>query len=89
MTPNPSKELFKLTVIYWSDRPPIPPIDPTDRAQRTNPNRREPTVLEVYDNLSHIQTSPDYYEKRVNGVSNLIKLRRLADGRPANVSFKC
>lgn len=85
--PEPARELFKLTVVYWSERPPAPPVDPTDRNRRNDPNRREPTVVEVYDNLSHIQTSPDYYEKKVNGVSNLIKLRRLRDGRPADVSF--
>jgi phage tail sheath protein FI len=86
--PDPSRQLFKLTVAYWSERPPTPPVDPTDRTRRTDVNRREPTVLEVYDNLSHVQISPDYYERKINGVSNLIKIRRLHDGRPANISFE-
>ncbi len=77
---DPEKMLFKLTLIYWSKRPPAStenptiPVDPTDRDQLRDANRREPSVLEVYDNLSHLATSPDFFKKRVNGISNLVKL---------------
>lgn len=67
---NPN--LFKLTVIYWKDEPPKPP----------KPEKKEPTLTKVYDNLSPDPTSSDNYEKRVNGISNLIELERVTDDRP-------
>jgi hypothetical protein len=77
--------LFKLTAMYWNEPPPTtPPVDPTDLANATDPNRREPALLEVYDNLSADQNSIDYYESRVNLQSNLIRLASLAAGRPTN-----
>lgn len=80
--------LFKLTVIYWSEMPPTTPlVDPTDPANATNPSRREPVLLEVYDNLTDSQTSINYYGNRVNLQSNLIRLTRLADGIPADMSL--
>lgn len=91
--PEESRELFKLTVIYWSKEPLTNPlIDPTDPDpdSRNHANRREPTVVEIYDNLSHIPTSPDYYKKKVNGISNLIKIMPnddVANGRPQNTSL--
>jgi phage tail sheath protein FI len=75
-------ELFKLTVMYWQTEnlPSItsgkPKIDPTSNLpdDRKSPDRREPDVIEPFDNLSMISTSPDYFKKRVNGISNLIKV---------------
>jgi hypothetical protein len=70
-----AKPLFKLTVMYWSKTPPQPVVDPTLRANLKDANRREPTVPpEVYDNLSPDPESPDYFKKRVNGISSLIEL---------------
>ena len=60
---------FKLSVWYWKELPATlfdPEVDLT-----TMPR---PTVEEVYDNLSITENSPDYYEKRINGISNLIKI---------------
>lgn len=75
---------FKLTVMYWDTAPPVdPPVDPTDPNQITNQNRREPTLIEVYDNLTGDTTSIDFFETVVNGSSSLIRVRRLADGVPA------
>lgn len=69
--------LFKLTVMYWdklsSD---IPLIDPTDPQNITNPNRREPTIQEVYDNLSTNNTSNDFFERVINGNSSLIMVKQ-------------
>jgi phage tail sheath protein FI len=78
-------ELFKLTIYYWRTLPPEVDeaiVDPRDPRNRTNPNRREPDVFEVYDNLSSNPTSNDYYERRVNGISRLLRLQRTAAGRP-------
>lgn len=83
-TGTPPVDVFKLTVMYWDDPPPTPLVDPTDPANATDPNRREPDLLEVYDNLTDNQTSIDYYEKMVNPQSNLIRLIRLADNNPAD-----
>lgn len=94
--PDESKQFFKLTVAYWTQAPPTDPlVDPTDLASRTNANRREPDVLEVYDNLSHIPTSPDFYKKKINGISSLLKIKPKLDGddqpiyeRPDNLAFQ-
>lgn len=71
---NNNALLFKLTVMYWKKTPPQPVVDPTDRDELNNSDRREPTILEVYDNLSPLPESPDYLKKRINGVSDLVKL---------------
>jgi hypothetical protein len=78
--------LFKLTVMYWDPTVSLPAaiVDPTDAASATNPNRREPTLLEVYDNLSADQQSANFYERRINDVSSLVTVQRNAAGRPAN-----
>ena len=60
-TAPPTERRFKLTVMYWDVIPPEPLVDPTDADEVTNPNRREPTLLEVYDNLSPNPTSIDFY----------------------------
>ncbi len=87
--PDPNADLFKLTVMYWNRVPPQPVVDPTDRTNRNDPNRREPTFLEVYDNLSPDDESPDYFKNKVNGISNLIELDFVEDqeGRPANADL--
>jgi len=54
---NPA--LFKLVVVYWSDAPPKPVVDPTDAAKIRDPKRREPSILEDYDNLSVDPASAD------------------------------
>jgi uncharacterized protein len=78
--------LFKLTVMYWDVLPPVPLVDPTHPGNRTNPNRREPRLLEVYDNLSAIPGTSSFYERQINGFSNLIEVALIAAGRPANNS---
>lgn len=91
-----AKKLFKLTVMYWSKTPPLtsgaPNVDPTktDPQSRNNKDRREPTVLEVFDNLSPDPDSPDYFKKKVNGISNLIELDHFENperNRPDNATL--
>ena len=60
---------FKLSVFYWKKMPSElydPEIDLTTKPR--------PDVIEVFDNLSTDESSPDYYEKKVNKISNLIKI---------------
>jgi phage tail sheath protein FI len=84
--PNGPAQLFKLTVVYW-DVLPNPLVDPTDPAQITNPNRREATLTEVYDNLTDNPPSVDFYETRINGSSSLIRVERKTAGIPAARAF--
>src|SRR5258706_11741220 len=78
-----NQQRFKLTAMYWDVKPPDPLVDPTDAGQITNPNRREPTITEVYDNLSPDIASIDFYETVINGSSSLVHVTRLAPDTPA------
>jgi hypothetical protein len=71
--------------MYWDVRPPDPLVDPTAAAQVTNPNRREPTLQEVYDNLSPDVASIDFFETVINSNSSLIHVTRLGPDTPANL----
>lgn len=85
--PNPPASLlFKLTVMYWdpSINLPLPLVDPTVPANSTNPNRREPTIIEVFDNLSPDPLSSSFYERQINRNSVLIEVDQTAGGRPAD-----
>ena len=77
-----NQKLFKMTVIYWKDAPPMPAVDPTDPEKQRDPNRREPSFLEVYDNLS-TEPSSDFYEKRINNISAFIEATRISDEVPS------
>ena len=72
-------KLFKLIVIYWKADPPKPVVDPFDPDKQRASNYKEPSLIEVYDNLSTETTSSDYYEKRINNISALIKVKRKSD----------
>ena len=76
---------IKMTVMYWDVFPPsTPPVDPTNPANATNPDRREPVLLEVYDDLSADSTSIDFFETRINKNSKLIRIRPLDPANPVN-----
>ena len=64
-----AKPLFKLSVFYWKEAP-ASLYDP-DTDLTTQPR---PTIAELFDNLSVTEASPDYFEKRINGISDLIEL---------------
>jgi phage tail sheath protein FI len=79
-----NKDLFKLTVIYWATKPSGTVVDPTDPTKNNDPNRVEPTTLEVYDNLVPAQNGTNFYERQVNGASVLVTVKLTAAGRPQN-----
>lgn len=54
---------FKLSVSYWKKDEDLKAL-------------LRPAVSEVFDNLSIDEMSPNYYEKQVNGISNLIRIHR-------------
>ncbi|MBU7005781.1 phage tail sheath family protein [Phosphitispora fastidiosa] len=62
---------FKLSLFYWKDVP-VSLYDP-DNDLTAKPR---PAVTEVFDNLSVVEASADYYTKRVNGISNLITVTK-------------
>jgi phage tail sheath protein FI len=79
---------FRLTAMYWSATPPTPIVDPTDRspAVMRDANRREPQIVEAFDDLSDNPNDSHFYERQVNGRSALITVTRVAAGIPAAVT---
>ncbi|MCI1278620.1 MAG: phage tail sheath subtilisin-like domain-containing protein [Nitrospira sp.] len=77
--PAKPRTFFKLTLVYWDDLP-NPLVDPTDPAQIVNPNRREGTIVEVYDNLTDNPSSTGFYETVINGSSSLIRVQHTPGG---------
>lgn len=69
---------FRLTVLYYGALPPLPLVDPLDKAQLRNPDRREPEAVEDFDNLRTDPRSPDYVLNAVNSSSLLVKLSATA-----------
>lgn len=57
-TPDPSR--CRLQVLYYAAPPPAPLVDPFDRSQLRNPERREPDASEDWDNLTGDPLSGDY-----------------------------
>jgi len=60
---------FKLKVFYWKAAPSALYDPDTDLTSQPRPQ-----ITELFDNLSVSESSPDYFDKRVNGISNLIEL---------------
>ena len=83
---DPANLLFKLTVMYWDPTISLPAqvVDPTDATTAIDPNRKEPTILEVYDNLSADPLSSAFFVRQIRGNSVLIDIAPgAATGRPA------
>jgi phage tail sheath protein FI len=84
--------LFKLTVAYWSKgiptnlnvAPLTSPPDDTKLKRSVRQLLETAAPVEVFDNLSTDPDSPDFYEKRINGTANLIKVTSTGAGKPAN-----
>lgn len=80
--------LFKLTVVYWDKLPnlQVPPTSPPSDPRRLLREVLEAagSNVEIYDGLSTDPDSSDFYEKKVNGVSNFVKVTSNGAGRPAN-----
>ncbi len=63
----------RIQFLYYKVAPPLPLVDPFDRAQLQNPNRREPDVAEDYDNLSPIPGAANYLVTTINQGSQLVR----------------
>jgi uncharacterized protein len=76
---NNDPNLFKLSVMYFRTAPPmngtnltVDPTHPGSRLPANLPNRREPTLLEVFDNVSVNPSASSFYKRQINGLSTLI-----------------
>lgn len=81
--------LFKLTLLYYetpiAQATHIDPTHPESLLPANSAARREPTLLEVYDNLSANPVASSFYERRVNNASALVRLSTVgAPARPPN-----
>jgi hypothetical protein len=76
---------FRLTLLYYRDGIPNPFVDPTDINKFGDPNRRDPDVIEDFDNLSVLSTDSNFAQSVINGGSKLIKVTVTA--RPPDVEF--
>jgi phage tail sheath protein FI len=88
---NNDPNLFKLTVMYFRDPPPVTgtnltvdPTHPGSRLPANLPNRREPTLLEVFDNVSFNPNASSFYKRQINGLSTLINVDGVGGPRPTN-----
>lgn len=79
-TGSPVAQWFRIQVLYYQDFP-ANFVDPTNPSQLANQNRREPDVLESFDNLSADPTLPNFVTTIINGASNLIEVVN-CQGRP-------
>ncbi len=76
----------RLQVIYFRDPPPVnPPVDPFNRDEVQNKDRREPDAVEDYDNLSFDPKSQNYVVTAVNFGSRLIRIDAPPAGQPPQV----
>lgn len=82
---TPTADWFHLTLMYYRDGIPNPFVDPTDINNFGNPNRRDPNVIEDYDNLSVLSTDSNFAQTVVNGGSRLVKITVTA--APPSVEF--
>ncbi|WMW25094.1 phage tail sheath family protein [Methanolobus sediminis] len=79
--------LFKLTVKYWRNMLESEGKNP-DGADKVNEQKKknnDPEMVEIYDNLSPQEASSDFYEKKINGISNLINVEKKGEGIPDSV----
>ena len=80
---GPTVDWFRLTLLYYRDGIPNPFVDPTKIENFGNPDRREPDLVEDYDNLSIDPTDTNFAQSVVNATSKLVAIT--VNGRPADI----
>jgi phage tail sheath protein FI len=70
----PPANWFRLTLAYYANGIPTPFVDPLNPANRSNPFRREPDLLEDYDNLASRPGRSNSVEAVVNAASKLVQV---------------
>lgn len=85
--PNtPTANWFRIQVAYYRNGIPQPFVDPTDVSKLGDPNRKEPTAFEDYDNLTSNPTDAHFVRTLVNASSQLIEIVQCT-GNPNNAPF--
>lgn len=71
---GPAASWFRIRVMYYSQEPPAPFVDPFLPANIANPNRRLPDAYEDFDNLSPDPTRANFVRSVINGASQLVEV---------------
>lgn len=84
------ESLFKIIVAYWRNvQPDLSAVGGSDEEKRKNLRSliEGADMVEVFDNLSIVNTSPDHLIKRVNSISKLIEIKEPVNGdKPSDTS---
>ncbi|MEU4560116.1 phage tail sheath C-terminal domain-containing protein [Actinoplanes sp. NPDC023936] len=78
---NPDPERFRLQILFYSQQPPTPLVDPFNRDNLRNRDRREPDAFEDWDDLS-LDSLSDAFAPNVLQNSQLIALTPGTPGLP-------
>ncbi|MGE0853123.1 MAG: phage tail sheath family protein [Hyphomicrobiaceae bacterium] len=70
----PDRRLLRITLLYYRNPPPLPLVNPLESANIADPNRREPDVVENYDNLGVLPAQPDFFIGRITALSRLVEM---------------
>jgi phage tail sheath protein FI len=70
----PPRPPITVTVLYYATMPPLPLVDPLDNANIADANRRDPTVVEQYENVGWHPDEADFFVDYINARSKLIDL---------------
>ena len=68
----PPRPPITVTVLYYRIQPPLPLVDPFDASLIADPNRREPDLVENYENVGWHPDSGDFFIPFINARSKLI-----------------
>ena len=79
----PPRPPITVTLLYYATMPPMPLVDPLDNANIADPNRRDPTVVEQYENVGWHPDEPDFFIDYINARSKLIDLEWGDPAQPA------
>lgn len=91
---NAAANWFRLTILYYANG--IPPVfvDPLNPATRSNPLRREPDIIEDYDNLISAPGRSNSVESVLNASSKIVQVQFVNTGvgapnpgRPTDIAF--
>lgn len=82
----PPRDWFRITVLYYRDGIPSPFVDPTNPANLANPLRREPDVLEDFDNLAFAAGRSNNVVAAISRSSKLIEAEYIDTSVVPNVT---
>lgn len=73
--PPKNPDWFRVSLLYYRVLPDMATfVDPLDPANATDTNRREPDVIEIFDNLVHIVGASNNVQATINVASRLVRV---------------